>query len=152
MNPISFIFRSVFQLQVLNKSLTDLVSNAEKSGNTITTQLADKPDTPHNRQQLRHLIGIERWGQRRLQTLLGEPPLRDEYESYQPAESLDFATLRNEFTQTRQATLDLLQTLQQKGVAATGKAYHNGMGDVPVTIWTRYLTMHAEMESKRIRN
>jgi len=151
MNPLSFIFRSVFQLQVRNKSLAELVDAAEKSGNTITTHLADKTDTPYNRQQLRHLIGIERWGQRRLQTLLGEPPLRDEYNGYQPAESLDFAALRNEFTQTRQATLDLVRTLQQKGVAATGKAYHNTMGDVPVTIWTRYLTMHAAMESKRIK-
>ena len=151
MNPISFIFRSVFQLQVRNKSLTELVAAAEKSGNTITTHLADKSDTPYNRQQLRHLIGIERWGQRRLQTLLGAAPLRDEYDGYQPAENLDFATLRTEFTQTRQATLDLLRTIQQKGVDATGRAYHNGMGDVPVTIWTRYLTMHAEMESKRIK-
>lgn len=151
MNPISFVFRTVFQLQVRNKSLPALVKDAEESGKNITTYLTGKADTPQNRQQLRHIIGIERWGQRRLKTLLGEPPLQDEYDGYQPAETLDFKTLSNEFTQTRQETLALLHTLQEKGVATTGKAYHNGMGDVPVTIWTRYLTSHANFEHKRIK-
>jgi hypothetical protein len=150
MNLVRFIFRTVFQLQVRNKSLPDLIRAAEESGKTITAYLADKADTPKNRQQLRHIIGIERWGQRRLKTLLGEPPLQDEYERYQPAETLDFKTLANEFAQTRHATVDLLRVLQQNG-AATGTAYHNAMGDVPITIWTRYLTTHAEFERKRIK-
>ena len=86
---------------------------------------------------MRHIIGIERWGQRRLKTLLGEPPLTDEYDSYQPAESLEFSALKAEFKSTRAETVKLLKTLQKKGLAKTGTAHHNGMGDVPITIWAR---------------
>ncbi|MEZ4865144.1 MAG: DinB family protein [Caldilineaceae bacterium] len=151
MNPISFIFRTVMRFQTRGKSLDELVAAAAASGQNISHALADKADTPENRKQLRHIIGIERWGQRRLQTLLGEPLLQDEYDGYQPAESLDFQALRAEFAQTRQTTLDLVRTLQQKGVAETGQALHNGMGEVPVTIWVRYLTMHANFEHTRIK-
>lgn len=151
MNPVSFLFRSVFQLQIINKSLADLTRGAEQDGQTITTYLADKADTPQNRQQLRHIIGIERWGQRRLQTMLGEPPIQDEYDGYQPAETLDMAALCTAFSTTRAETLALARAIEQKGVAETAKANHNGMGDVSLKIWLRYLTTHANFESKRIK-
>lgn len=151
MNPISFLFKTVFQLQIRNKSLTDLLVAAQAEGTTLSALIANKPDTPANRQQLRHIIGIERWGQSRLQTIVGGPALQDEYDGYRPAETLDFAALRQEFTATRAATVALVQQIQQRGLAETGRAHHNGMGDVSVAIWLRYLTMHAGMEAKRIK-
>jgi len=44
------------------------------------------------------VIGIERWGQRRLRMLLGEPPVSDEYDSYRPGEDLSMPALRDAFT------------------------------------------------------
>ena len=151
MNPIGMIFRLYFTWQSRNKSLNELISQSEASGKTIWDDLKDKSDTPANREKLRHIIGIERWGQRRLKTLLGEPPLTDEYNGYQPAESLDFKALRAEFKSTRAETAKLLRTLQKKGLAKTGQAYHNSMGEIPITVWAGYLTMHANMEYKRIK-
>jgi hypothetical protein len=151
MNIVSTIFRTFIQFQIRNKSLDQLVARAEESGKTILTNLANKSDTPQSRQKLRHIIGIERWGQRRLKTLLGEPAIQDEYDGYQPAETLDFKALRNAFKQTRTETLALVRKLQKKGVAEQGTANHNGMGDVSVPIWLGYLTGHANFESKRIR-
>lgn len=151
MNPISMLFKLYFTWQVRNKSLNELISAAEAGGKTIMDNLKDKPDTPANRKQMRHIIGIERWGQRRLKTLLGEPPLTDEYDGYQPAESLDFNALKAEFKSTRAETAKILRTIQKKGLAKTGKALHNGMGEIPITIWAGYLTMHANFEHKRIK-
>ncbi|MCB0083161.1 MAG: DinB family protein [Caldilineaceae bacterium] len=151
MNPIGMIFRLYFTWQSRNKSLNELISQSEASGKIIWDDLKDKSDTPANREKLRHIISIERWGQRRLKTLLGEPPLTDEYNGYQPAESLDFKALRAEFKSTRAETAKLLRTLQKKGLAKTGQAYHNSMGEIPITVWAGYLTMHANMEYKRIK-
>lgn len=151
MNPVSFLFRSVFQIQIRNKSLSDLMASAQESGKTINAQLANKPDTPANRKQIRHVIGIERWGQRRLTTMLGEPTIQDEYDGYQPDESLDLAALRQEFAKTRVETLAIVDAIQKAGVADSATAYHNGMGDVSLRMWLRYLTMHANLESRRVK-
>ncbi|MCB0062655.1 MAG: DinB family protein [Caldilineaceae bacterium] len=151
MNPVSFIFRSVFQLQTINKSLNDLIQAAEAGGQTIDQHVADKPDTPANREQMRHVIGIERWGQRRLKTMLGEPPIHDEYDGYQPAADLDLNALRAEFDSTRAETLRIVDAIKEKGIAETARANHNGMGDVSLKLWLRYLTMHANFESKRVK-
>ncbi len=151
MNIVSFLFRTVFQLRVRNKSVDQLINQAVESGSQISTQLAQKADTPQNRQQLRHIIGIERWGQSRLRTILGAPLVQDEYDGYQPPPTLDFNALRAEFAATRAATIALAQEIQKNGVAESGKALHNGMGEIPLTVWLGYLTGHAALESKRIR-
>jgi hypothetical protein len=151
MNPIGLLFKTVIQLQIRNKSFADLISAAQADGEKLAAQTANKPDTPQNRQQLRHIIGIERWGQSRLRTLLGGPVLRDEYDGYQPAVTLDFAALRTEFAATRAITVALAQELQQRGLAEKGRAHHNSMGDVSVAIWLRYLTLHANFEATRMK-
>ncbi len=151
MNIGSRILYMSIQFQIRNKSLDQLTARAEASGKTILTRLANKTDSPQNRKKLRHIIGIERWGQSRLKALLGEPARQDEYDGYQPAEALDFKAPRNAFKQTRTETVTLVRKLQKKGVADTGKARHNGMGDVSVPIWLGYLNQHANFESRRIR-
>jgi hypothetical protein len=151
MNPVSLLFRAIIGLQIRGKSLADLIQAAQTDGQAISARVADKPDSPGNRTQLRHIIGIERWGQRRLQTMLGEPPIYDEYDGYQPAENLDLAALRQEFTTTRAETLAIVGAIQQAGVAQTGLAYHNGMGDLSLAMWLRYLNLHANLESRRFK-
>jgi hypothetical protein len=147
MNLFGLIFRTILQLQIINKSLADLLKKAEESGRTVEAKLAGKADTPQNREKMRHIIGIERWGQRRLKTMLGEPPLRDEYEGYQPAATLNMAALRTAFAETRAATVAIARTIQQRGLAETAKANHNDIGDVSLRLWLQYLTTHANFES-----
>lgn len=151
MNPIGLIMRSVFQLQNINKSLATTIRDAEQGGETITASLAGKADTPQNRNQLRHIIGIERWGQRRLKTILSEPPMQDEYDGYQPADTLDLAALRDHFARTRAETIELARAIEQQGLAKTAKANHNMMGDISLNTWLRYLVSHANFEAKSVK-
>lgn len=151
MNFVGFLVKTVVQLQIRNKSINDLISAAQADGQKVAAQVTNKPDTLKNRQQLRHIIGIERWGQSRLRTFLGGPVLSDEYDGYQPAETLDLAALSREFSATRAATVALAQELQQRGVAAKGRVEHNSMGPLSVAAWLRYLTMHASLEATRVK-
>lgn len=150
MNLFGLLFRTVLQLQIANRSLADLVDAAKRSKETLLTQWADKADNDKNRQQLRHIIGIERWGQRRLKTLLGEIPLQDEYDHYQPPPSDNFARLRTLFADTRQETLALVDTIRQRGTLSQATAYHNMMGNISLKVWLRYLTLHANFEGRSI--
>lgn len=151
MSLVGTIMRTTFKIQTLNKSLDDLIQSAQAGGQSIASHLQGKPDTDQNRRQMRHVIGIERWGQRRLQTILGKPSVQDEYDNYQPDEQLSLAALRNEFIATRTQTLETVAAIQQKGVADSATANHNDMGDISVKLWVRYLTMHANFESKRVK-
>jgi len=151
MSFVGTILRTVTQFQVRNKSIEDLIASAEAAGKTIIARTADKPDTPPNRQVLRHIIGIERWGQRRLKTLVGEPPIQDEYDGYQPADTLDFNALRTTFEQTRAETIAVVREIQKRGITTKTTARHNDMGDLPVANWLRYLTMHANFETRQFK-
>lgn len=120
-----------------------------QSGETIRQRVADK-QTPQAITTLRHIIGIERWGQRRLQVALGEPFVQDEYDHYQPA-AMDMTTVREEFRTTRQATVTLAQKLAAAGVAEQVTIRHNQFGPITIRGWLNYLNTHANFESKRIR-
>lgn len=121
-----------------------------ESGEAISTRVATV-QTPQAATTLRHITGIERWGQRRLQVALGEPLLQDEYDGYQPPAAADLATLRAEFSATRQATVALAQKLAAAGVGDQVKIRHNQFGPISVRGWLSYLNTHATFESKRIR-
>jgi hypothetical protein len=121
-----------------------------ESGEAINKRVATA-QTPQGAATLRHITGIERWGQRRLQVALGEPFVLDEYDGYQPAADADLATLREAFRTTRQATVELAQKLAAAGVSDEVKIRHNQFGPVTVRGWLSYLTTHANFESKRIR-
>lgn len=121
-----------------------------ESGDAINKRVADN-QTPQAAATLRHITGIERWGQRRLQVALGEPLLLDEYDHYQPPATADLATLREEFRTTRQATVALAQKLAAAGISDQVKIRHNQFGPITVRGWLSYLTTHANFESKRIR-
>ncbi len=120
-----------------------------ESGEAINRRVADK-ETPQAAATLRHITGIERWGQRRLQVALGEPFVQDEYDNYQPP-AADPATLREEFRTTRQATVALAQKLAAAGISDQVTIRHNQFGPVTVRGWLSYLHTHADWESKRIR-
>jgi hypothetical protein len=138
-------------LPAKRKSFNELITALEGNERRLIARVADAPDTPKNRKLLRHVIGIERWGQRRLQTLLGEPFIQDEYDGYQPADSLSFPELRETFSQTRRASVALAQELQRRNVAKTAIVRHNDAGDMSVAGWLRYFALHATGEMRRIK-
>lgn len=98
---------------------------------------------------LRHIIGIERWGQGRLEVALGKPFLMDRYQDHYPHQTLSPEGLRQLFIETRKQTLNLLDELEK--TPHSEKILHNGMGPLSVKGWLQYLVTHADLESRRIR-
>ena len=47
-------------------TLVQLTANLEAAGQQLEQRMAEAGDTPPNREKASHVIGIERWGQRRL--------------------------------------------------------------------------------------
>lgn len=120
------------------------------SGATIDQRAAAK-DPVRASKVLRHISGIERWGQRRLRIFLGEPPIADEYDGYRPGSDLTLDAQRAFFRATRTATLALVDQLQAANIGDDATALHNDLGPLTARGWLRYLDMHASLESKKIR-
>lgn len=132
------------------RSLAEWAQKLAQDGEAIGQRAAAK-QTPQAHTTLRHITGIERWGQRRLQVALGEPLLHDEYDGYQPDVNDDWATVLDAFHTTRQATVILAQQLAAAGISDQVMVPHNQFGPLPVRAWLSYLDIHANLESKRIR-
>lgn len=123
----------------------------QESGETLHQHLTNAADTYANYECLTHIIAIERWGQRRLRTLLGQPVMHDECDDYAPSVALFWPDLIDEFRDTRQDTIELVQELEQAGVDPNERVGHNELGMLSVKGWVRYLDMHANLESKKIQ-
>ncbi len=133
------------------QTVAEFIAKLEESGRAIEARAAKAADTPGNREQLAHIAGIERWGQRRLRVFLGEPYVQDEYDGYRPAADLNYAQLQDFFHVTRQETVQIARRIAAAKVPDAATAPHNFMGKLSVRAWLRYLDMHAGTESKRIR-
>jgi hypothetical protein len=149
-NPIGRIFNFFIERQAKKMTLAELAGRLEAGGERLAQRLAQISDSQKNREKLSHVIGIERWGQRRLRVALGEPLLTDEYDGYRPAPELDWQGLWAEFQATRQETVDLARQLEQAG-AGDARVYHNEMGELSTRGWLHYLNGHADMECKRLK-
>lgn len=127
------------------------LANLEAGGAALQARLAAAPDLLRNREMLRHIIGIERWGQSRLRTALGAPLIMDEYDGHRPDEGQSWAALREGFAATRAGTLALARELQAAGIDRARPIPHNQMGSITVGGWLQYLKFHARLEGMRIR-
>ncbi|GAB4118396.1 MAG: hypothetical protein Fur005_29550 [Roseiflexaceae bacterium] len=128
-----------------------LSQRLQSEGATLTEQFGKAADTIANRKQIGHIIGIERWGQSRIRTLLGSPLRIDEYDSYRPDAAADMAIIRAEWAHTRAATLELIDQLSSAGIDFGTTVEHNDFGPMSVRGWLTYLNTHATLEAKRIR-
>ncbi|MCG8347190.1 MAG: hypothetical protein MI924_05355 [Chloroflexales bacterium] len=140
-----------FERPARNHTLEELATTLEQSGTEIETRFSIASETSANRKQMRHIVGIERWGQRRLRVALGEPPLSDEYDHYQPAADSRWEDLQTSFSKTRQETINLAHKLASNGVDGASKVAHNQFGPLSLRAWLRYLTVHANLDSKWLR-
>ncbi len=121
------------------------------SGAALDARCAAAPATPVNLALLRHIVGIERWGQRRLRSALGEPQTSDEMDGYLPPTSVEHGELCALIQQTRAETISIIRTIAEAQIAPTMRLRHNSFGPLTVAGWLRYLAMHAEMESWKLR-
>lgn len=132
-------------------TLDEHIARLQEGGEQISQKITATTDSPKNREQLLHLIGIERWGQRRLKTLLGEPMLNDEYDGYRPSAESEWSGLCQSFAETRADTVSLAQKLKEKNVPATEPVPHNTFGNLTLRGWLQYLNTHAQREVGSIR-
>ncbi len=100
---------------------------------------------------LRHITGIERWGQSRLRVFLGAPLQRDEYDGYAPAEGESAAAQLAALRAARSESAALIRQLEAAGVSLDAAVPHNQFGPLTVRGWLAYLHSHAEREAWRIR-
>lgn len=120
-------------------------------GDALRKRFADVRGTDANCDVLRHIIGIERWGQRRLQVALGEPLVMDEYDDYRPDDDAEWNALRLEFDDTRQMTLALIDELAEANLNEALTVPHNQFGKLTIYAWLHYLYRHSHLEAKRLK-
>jgi hypothetical protein len=131
------------------QSYDQVCQGLKSGGEKISALLHTAEDTPANRTQTGHVIGMERWGVQRLSCLLnGTTPVMDEYDGYRPSLDLSMPTLAEEFEKARSATLALAVRLEP---LAQQKVPHNSMGNLSVKTWLAYLNIHASTESRAIK-
>ena len=129
-------------------STESLIKELELSKTQILSRISNSADIDKNINLIRHIIGIEKWGQNRLKMLLGSNFKIDEYDSYQPNKT-NILTLAQKFESTRKETLDLAHKIKEIKTSKTSP--HNDFGDLNATEWLFYLNSHAQRESQRLK-
>ncbi len=143
----NFILRNPAKRRTLSQQLAALTT-ADKQ---MQHRLAKAAANEGNKEVVRHIIGIERWGQRRLRTFLGDPPGNDEYDPYRPHTDLDWLALCAELHQTRQQTIALGQQIRERHIGDEVVVNHNNSGPMTAREWLYYLGYHGRLEMLRIR-
>lgn len=148
-----FVVANVLEKPAGRSSFTDLGQQLERGGTFLTRRAEQAADTPENRDLLAHIIGIERWGQSRIQVALGQREfVRDEYHGYRPAEGSTLGQLQSLLSQTRARTVDLARQLHFRPPHDDFVVEHNGLGPLTAKGWLRYLNQHADIESRKLRS
>ncbi|UBV42257.1 DinB family protein [Deinococcus taeanensis] len=146
------VVNRVLERPASRSSYTDLAQSLERSGTFLTGRAARAADTHANRELLAHIIGIERWGQQRLRAALGShADQTDSYHGYRPAQDATLDELRALVTSTRAHTVDLARRLHRSAPDDALTILHNSLGPLSAKAWLRYLTQHADLESRRLR-
>lgn len=145
------VVRLVLERTAARYSISEWADALAASGAKLKARMAASADTPANRRQIRHIIGLERWGQRRLRVALGEPFINDEMDGYQPPVDLNLAELIDVFLNTRDETVHLARQCAADPRAETTLVRHNQLGPLSIRGWLRYLDMHAGLEVLRLR-
>ena len=150
----------LIELPAKRRKFEQMAQKLETSGQRLEARLAKAEGTPEQKRTLRHIIGIERWGQRRLWLAVrygGESGVRsaeaafsDAHHAYKPADSATWDELITKFGTTRQETVKLARYLAETDVDKTTRVPHNDLGPLSLRGWLRYLRTHATFEGRRI--
>lgn len=140
---------------VRNRSLPQMIEKLEANAAEVEARFSSAPDTPANRGQAGHIIGIERWGQTRLRAFLTDAAApTDNYDGYRPDADAapDMAALRTAFSQARAETITIARELAAAAdTISDNRIAHNDFGDLSPRGWLNYLASHAAYESKRLK-
>ncbi|WP_261663067.1 DinB family protein [Deinococcus sp. Marseille-Q6407] len=133
------------------QSFLSLEESLQSSGEQLAARAAKASDTERNRERLRHIIGIERWGRARVQSaVLHRPWVMDEHHDYKPPKEMSMTELTEIFAEQRRRTAALAHSLHEQPPRLNDKVMHNEFGPLSVRGWLRYLQLHAEMEGRRL--
>ena len=132
-------------------SLNDLATKLEESGKTLERRYGTALDDAANREKLRYVTGMERWGQGRLEGFLGKEVPADVFDGYQPSANASWRDLKLAFVNTRRKTVALARQLAKENVGDERKIAHNEQGELTAREWLYYLRYHADLESRRIK-
>ena len=141
--------RLYFDRPAQKLTVAEYAAQLRRSGEELSTRLAAARETPQLRETMRHVIGIERWGQRRLRSFLGEPVVMDGHHSYKPAADAGWDQLRRDFAEMRAETVALAERLAT--AEPTSRVPHNQFGPFSARGWLRYLRGHADFELRRVK-
>ena len=144
----------VLERPTRHRSYAELSRELDKAGTRLDARLAQAADTESNREWARHIIGIERWGQSRLQVLnlgklSGGEGVSGGHRPYRPDAELSLPQLRELASLTRAQTSQLARQFEQ--TPPHEKAEHNSLGPLSARAWLRYLNLHADLESRRLK-
>ena len=108
-------------------------------------------ESEKNREQLLHIIGIERWSQSRVRQALGGPTKVDEYDGYRPDSDRAWTDLIDDLQTTQAESRALFENLQDAGAdLRSTRVEHKQFGPLSLGSWLRYIESHANFESKRL--
>jgi hypothetical protein len=147
---VRFVLKSLVERPARRAGPARLADVLASSADPLLARL-QRASTQSHLGTIRHIVGIERWGAQRLRVALGDVPfVLDEHHPYLPPEGAPKEALLEQARSTRAET-----TAVARRVAAEGKGdvlvEHNGLGPLSASGWLRYLTMHADLEARRIR-
>ena len=146
---LRLVGRHYFERPARKRSLPEHAEALRRSGDALRQRLSELRPDARAHERLRHVIGIERWGQRRLAVLRGEPLVMDGHRAYQPAADASWEELLEAFADTRADTVRLADQLAAAEPA--GLVPHNQFGDLSARGWLRYLDGHARVEARRLK-
>jgi hypothetical protein len=141
--------RLLFERPAKRKDFDQLADMLQTNGEKIVGRVKQSGKSDRAREALVHLIGIERWGQRRLMVALGEPFIRDEYDDYRPDDVDEWRGLRDAFEATRGHTVELAAALAD--AEFNGTIEHNAFGELTPRGWLKYLDFHANTTAYLVR-
>jgi hypothetical protein len=151
MSLFGTLLRIFSEQRAKSLSWDDLFRRLDRSTEQVLPRFDSAKNTPRALEAARHVIGIERWAQRRLRIALGEPPVTDEYDGYRPDALADIRALKDAFAEMRRETTSILQQLREAGVPLDTTTPHNELGQLTIPGWVLYLTDHAWRETFVLR-
>lgn len=151
MSFLTRIMRGVmFERPARKNQYEDYARLLSEKGKLVEERIALARGIEKQHRVLTHLIGIEKWAQRRVRVALGEPFLEDEYDLYRPPFETTWGDLLLIFHDTRAETIGLVERLSAENVPYETYVAHNQFGDLSVRGWLQYMLSHADIESKRL--
>jgi hypothetical protein len=136
--------RLYFEKPARKLSLAEHAAAVRRSGDDLRARLAAARGSEGEAARLRHVIGIERWGLKRLRVLLGEPFVAGGHRPYLPPEGTPWEQLVRDFSAVRAETVKVAERLAAGG--PTRSVNHDQFGELSAHGWLRYLDGHARRE------